>query len=646
VSKLVEKFREYSVWRTGVVSALERYRDAADAAGLADESSGQRIAHMLSRLAGDKMTVAFVAEFSRGKSELINAIFFADYGQRILPSSVGRTTMCPTELLYDDRMPPSIRLLPIETRATPLSTSDLRLQEDAWTVMPLDVSSADSMLDAFRQVGLSKRVPVEEAQRYGRYDAADAGSGMTVGADGLVEISRWRHAIVNFPHPLLKEGLVIVDTPGLNAIGTEPELTLNLIPNAHAVLYLLAADTGVTRSDIDVWREHIGAGAGRMVVLNKIDSLWDELRTPAEVDGQIASQVDSVAQTLELAPSQVFPVSAQKGLVAKIGKDAALLEKSRLPALEQALSQRLVPGRRELMQLQLHAETAELLASRQSLLSSRMRNVVEQLVELKSLRGKNQNIVAHMMKRIDMEKADFDASLVKLQGTRTVFATLSDELFECLGMDALKRDIRVTREAMEGSMFSLGMREAVRRFFSQVEGNIILSSRKVGEIGEMMTVMYRRFSAEHGFALSTPMPFSLKRYADDIEAIEAAYQKQFGAGAMLTTPQLVLMQKFFDSIASRVKQTLVTANRDVEAWLKVVMAPLEAQIREHRDQLKQRRNSIERIHLAADDLEVRVDALQRMQAVLEGQKQALAACEAGLKAALAAELPAPVLLFA
>ena len=646
MSKLVEKFREYSVWRSGVVSALEHYRDAADAAGLADESSGERIAHMLARLAEDKMTVAFVAEFSRGKSELINAIFFADYGQRILPSSVGRTTMCPTELLYDDRLPSSIRLLPIETRATELSTSDLRAQDDVWTVMPLDVSSADSMQDAFRQVSLSKRVTVEEAQRYGLYDANDGGSGMTVNADGLVEIPRWRHAIVNFPHPLLKEGLVIVDTPGLNAIGTEPELTLNLIPNAHAVLYILAADTGVTRSDIDVWREHIGAGAGRMVVLNKIDSLWDELRTPAEVDGQIASQVDSVAQTLELAPSQIFPVSAQKGLVARIGRDAALLARSRLPALEQALSQRLIPGRRELMQLQLHAQTAELLASRQSLLSSRMRNVVEQLVELKSLRGKNQNIVAHMMKRIDMEKADFDASLVKLQGTRTVFATLSNELFDCLGMDVVKKDIWKAREAMKSSMFSSGIRDAVRHFFSQVEGNIILSSRKVGEITEMMTVMYRRFSAEHGFALSTPMPFSLQRYADEIGAIEAAYQKQFGAGAMLTTPQLVLMQKFFDSIASRVKQNLATANRDVEAWLKVVMAPLEAQIREHRDQLKQRRNSIERIHLASDDLEVRVDTLQRMQAELEGCKQALAASEAGLKAALSAALPEPVLLSA
>ena len=643
MSNLVEKFGEYSHWRSGVVRALERYRDAIQAASLADEGSQQRITRTLARLAEDRMTVAFVAEFSRGKSELINAIFFAGYGQRILPSSVGRTTMCPTELMYDAGLPPSIRLLPIETRATSQSTSDLRAQPDAWTVMSLDVASTDGMLEAFRQVSLSRRVPVEEARAYGLYDPDDADSGMTVGADGLVEIPRWRHAIVNFPHPLLQQGLVIIDTPGLNAIGTEPELTLNLIPNAHAVLYILAADTGVTRSDIDVWREHIGASAGRMVVLNKIDSMWDELRSPTEVEDQIARQVASAAQTLELDASQVYPVSAQKGLVAKINQDAALLEKSRLPALESALSQKLIPARRELMQGQLHAEAAELIASRQSLLSSRLRNVVEQLVELKSLRGKNQNIVAHMMKRIDMEKADFDASLVKLQGTRTVFGNLSEELFAHLGTDVLKNNIRDTREAMQSSLFSLGMRDAVKRFFTEVEGNLILSGRKIGEISEMMAVMYRRFSAEHGFALSTPMPFSLKRYADEIAAVESAYHRQFGAGALLTMPQVALMQKFFDSIASRVRQSLLLANRDVEAWLKVVMAPLEAQIREHKNQLKQRRNSIERIHLAADDLDVRVTALERMQADLEQHRQALAECESGLKAALAADalLPAP-----
>ena len=67
----------------------------------------------------------------------------------------------------------------------------------------------------------------------------------------------WRHALINYPHPLLKSGLVILDTPGLNALGTEPELTLTMIPNAHAVLFLLAMDTGVTKSDLEFWQSYV-----------------------------------------------------------------------------------------------------------------------------------------------------------------------------------------------------------------------------------------------------------------------------------------------------------------------------------------------------------------------------------------------------
>ena len=638
MSNLVHNFQEYSGWRSGVMAALERYRACIAASDLADAASDQRFARLLARLADDKLSIAFVAEFSRGKSELINAIFFADYGQRILPSSAGRTTMCPTELLYDETFPPSIRLLPIETRAEALSTSDYKDQSQVWTVLPLDIKSGDGMLDAFRQVSLTKRVPVDEARRYGLYHDDDPDSAMAVGEDGLVEISQWRHAIVNFPHPLLKQGLVIVDTPGLNAIGTEPELTLNLIPNAHAVLFILAADTGVTKSDIEVWRDHIGGGAARMVVLNKIDSMWDELRSAQEVEQQIANQVATVAQTLNLPPQQVFPISAQKGLVGKVNRDPALLEKSRLPQLESALSGELIPNKQRIVREQLQSEVAELTTAKQALLGSRMRNVVEQLVELKSLRGKNQNIIEHMMKRVDLEKKEFDSSLLKLQGTRAVFTRLSTEVFTSLGMDVLKEDIRRTRDAMDRSKFSAGLRAAVRDFFEQIRKNLAASSQKTDEISEMMTIMYRRFSAEHGLALSSPMPFSLEKYVREIEMIEGVYHKQFGTATLLTMPQVVLMTKFFDSIASRVKQSFLQANRDVEAWLKVVMAPLEAQIWEHKSQLKKRRQSIERIHMATDSLEEKVGALEGMQADLEQQKKILVQLEAELGRALDAQL--------
>jgi hypothetical protein len=637
VSNLVEKFQEYSVWRNNVMASLERYRAWTTVAALSDPADEQRIVNNIVRLSEDKLSIAFVAEFSRGKSELINAIFFADYGQRILPSSAGRTTMCPTELLYDETFPPSIRLLPIETRAESYSTSDFKQQNHVWTVLPLNVDSGEGMLEAFKQVSLTKRVSIADAKHYGLFDESDPDSQLAVGDDGMVEISQWRHAIVNFPHPLLKEGLIIVDTPGLNAIGTEPELTLNLIPNAHAVLFILAADTGVTKSDIDVWRDHIGSGAGRMVVLNKIDGMWDELRSKAEIEQEIAKQVASVAHTLDLEPTQIFPVSAQKGLVAKINRDAALLKKSRLHALEEALSNQLIPSKQEIIRSQLKNE----ISAKQALLASRMRNVVEQLLELKSLRGKNQTIVAHMMKRVDLEKQDFDGSLMKLQGTRAVFARLSAEVFNHLGMDVLKGAVREARTGMDGSIFSSGMRDAVKHFFERVRSNLVLSGQKTDEITEMMTVMYRKFSTEHGMALSTPMPFSLNKYLEELSLIERVYQKQFGATALMTTPQVVIMQKFFDSIASRVKQSFLVANRDVEAWLKVVMAPLESQIREHKAQLKRRKQSLEKIHSATEGLEEKLAALEQMQAELETKKKSLTALEVELMQVIQSD-PAPL----
>ncbi len=638
MSNLVQKFQEYSDWRKAVVSALEQYRSWIRGSDMSDAATEQRLVRLMERLSDDKLAIAFVAEFSRGKSELINAIFFADYGQRILPSSAGRTTMCPTELLYDDTIPPCIRLLPIETRAEAQSTSEYKGQNHVWTVLPLNINSGDGMLEAFKQVSQTKKVSIEQAKAYGLFDESDPDAALEIDENGLVEISQWRHAIINFPHPLLKEGLIIVDTPGLNAIGTEPELTLNLIPNAHAVLFILAADTGVTKSDIDVWRNHIGSGPGRMVVMNKIDAMWDELRSPEEIETQLKRQVATVASTLALEEKQVFPISAQKGLVAKINKDAPLLAKSRLPTLEYALSRELIPAKQDIIRNQLATELHEITSAQQAIVTARKRSVLEQMLELKSLRGKNMTVIEHMMKRVDAEKKEFDASLIRMQGTRKVFTSLSTEVYTSLGLDILREEIRVARENMESSKFSVGLRDAVKQFFAHLKLNLITSSKKIDEISAMMTVMYRKFSTEHGLALSAPMAFSLDKYMKEVEAIEAVFQKQFSTATLLTTPQVVLMQKFFDSVAARVKQSFVQANRDVEAWQKVVMAPLEAQIREHKAQLKNRMQSIQRIHVATDSLEDKIASFEAMQAEIDQQKDSLDKLEANLSTALSAEI--------
>src|SRR5690606_13877746 len=116
MSLISDRIEAYGRWRSDLLDAVERYRTWLSQSELSDPQLQARLARVMEHLRDDRMTVAFVAEFSRGKSELINAVFFAQYGQRVLPSSAGRTTMCPTELLFDATRPSGIRLLPIETR--------------------------------------------------------------------------------------------------------------------------------------------------------------------------------------------------------------------------------------------------------------------------------------------------------------------------------------------------------------------------------------------------------------------------------------------------------------------------------------------------------------------------------------------------
>jgi len=635
----MQDIQEYGAWRASIAAALEAYRAALAGCDVLDAAATQRAAQAAARVRDDRLSVAFVAEFSRGKSELINAIFFADYGQRILPSSAGRTTMCPTELLYDASLAPCIRLLPIETRARQLSTSDYREDAAAWTVIPLELDAPERMAESFRQVSMTRRVPPDEAQRYGLYDPEDPELADALGTDGLVEISQWRHAIINLPHPLLKQGLVILDTPGLNAIGTEPELTLNLIPNAHAVLFVLAAETGVTRSDIEVWRTHIGAGPGRIVVLNKIDAMWDALKSDAQNEAEIARQQHSVAQQLGLAADQVYPVSAQKALVGRIQGDMDLFERSRLGALEAALLHGLIPQKKTILGSALRADLAALEAAQSGALASRGRGLVEQLQELKSLRGKNQNVLAHMMRRIEAERKDFDAGLMRLQDARQRFASLSTELYSTLDMDAVARQADTVRLSLQAARFATGMRAPVRAFFENARVSLEAASEQVAEIGKVMEAMVRGFAAEHGLTMAPPMALSLARYQEEIAAVEALYVKQFGTATLLMTSRSTLLERFFDSIVSSVRRSFRAANADVEAWLKVIMAPLETQIRQHKEQLRHRLSSIQRIHDATDSLEQKIAAFEASQGELDAQRRRLAA----LNDAVAATLDAPIL---
>jgi len=598
-------------WRADTDAKLASLARFAREHDLLDDASAEWFEAMRHRLSGEKLMVAFVAEFSRGKSELINAIFFSDKGRRMMPASAGRTTMCPVELGYDAEEPVGLSLLPIETRLEAASLSEYRKQAQSWTWIALDLANPDAMAASLAEVVRTQRVSVEDAARLGFWDEARTEDNPPLQADGQVEVPVWRHARINLPHPLLKRGLVVLDTPGLNAIGTEPELTLGLLPQAHATVFILGADTGVTKSDLAIWRDHLsGPALARYVALNKIDTLVDPLSTPEQVEQVIERQCDSVAQTLEIPAEHVFPISARQALAARLSSDAVGLAGSRLGAFEQALSDGLLPRRRENL-----ADAAVQGAQRfQHQLGRRFgemrRLYADQLLELRGLRGKSTGKVQLMLQRVQAEANEFEQCTARLHAMRSVHARMLKDVLKELSSDRLRAEVEVLQQVLGGSWLPLGARKAFIDLCARLRGLIEQAQARNDEVHSMLVASFAKLNAEFGFSLVAEVPLDVRKYTEDLNLIERNYVQYLGLSQAFRLAQPGFQEQFRRMLISRLRVVFETVSNDIELWNKTASAQVDSQLRERRRNFKRRYESLDRIQSASSELDTRLQEVQ------------------------------------
>jgi len=609
-----EQFDQHGSWRREFALRLKLLAEWMKDNELLDAAVEERLRRLEAQVRSDKVMVAFVAEFSRGKSEMINAIFFAGYGRRIMPASAGRTTMCPTEMGYDSDVPPCLRLLPIETRLQPQALIEWRMAPEKWTRIDLDVNNPQQLAKALEKVAETLKVTQDEARALGFWDNRSQEDNPLLDAQGMVEVPRWRHALINIAHPLLKQGLVILDTPGLNAIGAEPELTVSLIPQAHAVVFILGADTGVTKSDLSIWREHLITESGntdsRLVVLNKIDTLWDELSTPAQIQAQIDRQKASTAEILGIPRDRVIAVSAQKGLVAKVTNDQELLRQSCLPVLEDALGRGMMGKRQKILADAMVSGISDLRAETGRVINIRKRDLTEQMMELRGLQGKNASVIKHMRSRISQEQAEFDLGGAKIHAVRSVHLKLLREVFGILGSAALKKEMAQLNGALMQKGLKLGVKRAYGETFDRLRGNLQKVQTLCGEIQAMLAATFRQLNAEHGFSLQAPAEPQMAQYLIDLDLVERSHLQYLGIGNAFKLAQPEFADRLVRALSTRLRNIHETALADVELWSKSAAAQLDAQLRERRRNFSRRIEAIDRIQQAAGGLEERIQDIE------------------------------------
>ncbi len=611
---------DYIAWKKHVLKQLQAYRNWLDEYQLSTEEVDQKLLIAQGVLQTDQITLAFVGEFSRGKTELINALFFSQHGQRLLPSRPGRTTMCPAELFFDLKERESwIRLLPIETRKDHLRISDLKDDPEAWHCFDLDLSSPEQMAETLAHVCDAKAVSPAYAKELG-FDLDQLEHDL--GDPDLVTIPVWRHALISFNHPLLRQGLRIIDTPGLNALGSEPELTLRLLEESQAVLFLMGADTGVTATDLRIWEDHIKHLSGKLhdrmfVVLNKVDTLWDDPDGDDVASGHLNQVIQQSAKILEVPSEGIVPLSAKAGLRARLYADDELFHKSGLDALEQALSESIIQGKEQTLKKQVIDDALEIMRQNQKALIDEQKYIQVDLRSLESAQGKGEVRLFRLNERVKKEQQYYQKRLMVLQPIENRLKTQlpnwlkpfnQESIYKwelILQLDAKKRKKKDFKRSIHDYFTE------IRRDFSQLKDN---SAQALS----LIRYLYQEYAKDHEKFSIKYDGFDFNYFQNQLEVLEMKANAYTRSAIKFWRDQLLSSNQFSAALHAQITTLTENERKAIEQWCEQAMTPILYHAKQ-RKQLKRLLESpneipdhVDKLRIDSEKITNKLDALNQI----------------------------------
>jgi|GEM_PF-11852 len=612
----------YNRWREELTQSVHAYHDWLESNHQLDVQQSIRFYDLLENLNKGRLMLAFLAEFSRGKSELINALFFSSFKERLLPSDVGRTTMCPTEIFHDPAEEPYLKLLSVETRYRDESISQLKNMPVEWSKVRLNVNSAADMKKALKALADTKKVYALEARMLGLAPMLNE-KGEMPGEEELVEVPAWRYAMINYPHPLLSNGLSILDTPGLNALGMEPELTVSTVPNAHAILFLLSIDTGVTKSDLEIWDRYVKQGLPQKVaVLNKVDLMWDELKSQEEIDKAVARMVETTAAHLHLPKERIFAMSAQKALLGKIREDAGLIKKSGIDRLEKFMAEEIVPMKRQILCKAVVNEIGGMMTSSRASIAKKQQANQAEVQELNGLVGKSKQVVQALWGKITAEKNAYNAALAEYKVNHHQFSAKKTALIDMLNPQKLDAMLAESAKAIEDSWTTItlqrGMNSLVKDMSEDFEKVFIASE----DIKKLMQGVYNTFIEKFGFQKMKVPSLDLDPHRTKLQLLvhqTEAFVKD-PVNVMVKEKHFVV-KNFYNTLVKAARANFSDAKSQAERWMQAVILPLEVQIKDHKAQLQSRLDNLAKINEKSTSINEQMAILKAAENDLRKQRE-------------------------
>ena len=265
----------FSAARQQVTSALDVLVRLASECGV---KQAQLVASdALHRLSENRFNLVVFGEFKRGKSTFLNSLL----GRDVLPTAVIPLTSIVTIVQHGQQEHAVVRFLRGEEVTVPLEQIEDYITETANPENRKGVARVEVFL----------------------------------------------------PAPLLRDGVRLVDTPGVGSVYEHnTQVAQEFLPHADAAVFLVAADPPISKTEREFLRLVRDYAVKLFVVQNKIDNLTDE-----ELNQSLQFTRSVIAQELGGDSVRIYPLSARQALIAKLRRDEKRLEESGLPEFERDL---------------------------------------------------------------------------------------------------------------------------------------------------------------------------------------------------------------------------------------------------------------------------------------------------------------------
>jgi hypothetical protein len=310
----------------------------------------KKLVFLAERLDEGRFHLAVLGQFKRGKSTLLNALL----GEWLLPASVVPLTAIPTFLQYGPEL------------IARVSYHDDRAAEE---FHGKSTEELHEILHGF---------VTEEGNPSNRL--------------GVLQVE------ISHPAPILKHGVVLIDTPGIGSTFTHnTEATLNFLPQCDAALFVVSADPPLTEVEAQFLKDVRSRVSRLFFIFNKVDYLNDdEKKACLEFLGRVLREKIGLNDD-----SPVFCVSARQGLEGKVFDKPDLWMQSGLEEVENHLIGFLV---------------SEKTSTLRQALGRKVRDLLEDVVMRLRLGIRSLRMPLHdLEKRLQV----FDKELKSAQGQRT-----------------------------------------------------------------------------------------------------------------------------------------------------------------------------------------------------------------------------------